>query len=222
MDKYYVYRFLNSLREVVYVGKTRQPLEKRIESHFGSGGHLQKSQIATVTKVEFLELSSRIEMDIVELYYINMWKPIFNTQAKYDEEFSMDAREGDYWEDFEFTVEETRKEVVKTLPSKMRVEVVLTEVDADIIEYLEMRDIPKATQIKVSIREEIKRKLSANKDEELDDRIKRLLHDTMLSISNDVPGDYKQAWLHEKAEKERLAEELETLQESLRQLIPQV
>lgn len=217
MEKYYVYRFLNSLREVVYVGKTRQPLEDRIHRHFGSGGHLQKAQLATVTKVEFLELKSRVEMDIVELYYINLWRPIFNTQAKYEEEFSLDNREGDCWVEFEFTVkEETAVETEKDFPSKMRVEVVLSEVDADIIEHLELSDKPKSAQFKIALRTQIQRK----QDEQIDDRIKRLLYDTMSSISAGSPGDYKQAWLHEKAEKERLADELEALRDSLRQLVP--
>lgn len=213
MDTYYVYRFLNAKGDVVYVGKTRQPLEKRILFHFGSSGHLRKEQISEVVRIEFLELISRIEMDIVELYYINKWKPIFNTQAKYDEEYLMESREGDCWEVFELNVED---EGDKELPSKLRVEVVLTEVDADIIEYLETNDIPRATQIKMSLRSQIQRK----QDEQIDERIKRILYDALADVSRDTPSDYKQAWLREKAEKEQLADELEQLRESLRRLMP--
>lgn len=213
MDKYYVYRFLNSESEVVYVGKTKQPLEKRILIHFGNSGHLRKDQISMVTRIEFLELGSRIEMDIVELYYINKWKPAFNTQSKYDDDdYFMENRDKDCWEVFNFEVGKEETE----LPSKLRVEVVLTEADTDIIEYLETNDMPRATQIKMSIRSQIQRK----QDEQIDDRIKRLLYDAIADVSRDTPSDYKQAWLNEKAEKERLALELEQLKESLRQLMP--
>lgn len=213
MDKYHVYRFLSDLGEVVYVGKTKQSLEKRMLAHFSNSGHLRRDQLDKVAKIEFLEFDSRAEMDIVELYYINKWKPIFNTQAKYDEDFLMVERHEDCWENFDFKIEEDTE---KELPSRMRVEVVLTEVDADIIEYIELNNKPKSAQFKMAMRTQIQRK----HDEQLDERIKRLLYDTMTSISAGTPGDYKQAWLQEKAEKERLAEELDALRESLRLLVP--
>lgn len=213
MENYYVYRFLSELGEVVYVGKTKQALEKRMRYHFGNSGHLRKEHISKVAKIEYLDLSSRIDMDIAELHYINKWKPLFNTQAKYDESVSLESRENDIWMCFEFNFETDQ---TIDIPPKLRVDVIFTEADSDVIEFLFSNDMPKATQIKTALRTQMQRK----QDEQLDDRIKRLLYDTISSIGASSPGDYKQEWLHEKAEKERLADELEALRDSLRQLVP--
>jgi len=55
--------------------------------------------------------------------------------------------------------------------TKLRVEVVLTDADADIIEYLTKHDIPRATQFKNAIREKMQRR----EEEQFDERVKRLL-----------------------------------------------
>lgn len=212
MEKYYVYRFLDESKEVVYVGKTKQPIEKRMRIHFSNSGHLGKRQIAKVKCVEFIELENRTEMDIAELYYINKWKPLFNIQSKYDDDCLTYSRD-DTWEVFDLDI---IREKEKEIPSRLRVEVVFTEVDADLVEYLEMNDMPRASQIKMALRAQIQRV----EEEELDKRIERLLHGVISEISRNTPTDFKQAWLREMEEKERLAKELEELKGSLKQLIP--
>ncbi len=58
---------------------------------------------------------------------------------------------------------------------KMRVEVVLTEADIDIIEFIESNTTPRATQFKVAMRAYIQRQ----EEERFDVRVKRLLNEVM-------------------------------------------
>lgn len=73
---FYVYRFLNKKGFVIYIGKT-QDLDNRVYSHI-ENGHLPLSCYKEVDKIEYLELPTRVDMDIVEVYLINLYKPLYN------------------------------------------------------------------------------------------------------------------------------------------------
>lgn len=212
MENYFVYRFLNSDEDVVYVGKTRNSLEKRMSVHFGNSGHLSKEQLDTVATIEYLDFDSRVEMDIAELYYINKWKPPFNTQSKYDEEFSMEPRVDDQWKPFDFKIKEDDH---KDTNSRVRVEIVLSGSDKDILDYLNENVEPRATQFKNAMRAYMKGKTVDG--EEIEGRIRRVMTETLREVSS-VDLGFKRAFELERAEKERLAAELELLRSSLRRL----
>lgn len=72
----YIYRFLNNENEVIYIGKT-DALNYRISNHF-SNGHLPKECYESVAKIEYLPMKSTTIMNIKELYYINLYKPMYN------------------------------------------------------------------------------------------------------------------------------------------------
>lgn len=74
---YFVYRFLDSDNNVLYVGKT-ETLNYRIRTHF-TKGHLPKECYNSVAKIEYLTMKSIIMMDIREIYYINLYKPEYNS-----------------------------------------------------------------------------------------------------------------------------------------------
>lgn len=98
----YVYRFLDTENQIVYVGKTNQTLASRMRQHFSGSGHLKKERLAKVTKIEFVTFATKVEMNIAELYLINLWKPEFNTKDKYDEKVTFqpfDVNELD-WSEF--------------------------------------------------------------------------------------------------------------------------
>ena len=78
---YYVYRFLDKANQIVYVGKTGH-IEKRMTEHFSKQGHLTEEQYKQVEKIEYVELAFQLDMDILEKYLINLWKPPFNTVDK--------------------------------------------------------------------------------------------------------------------------------------------
>lgn len=85
MKGYFVYRFLNEDGKVVYVGRT-ESLTARLQSHFSkTGGHLKKEQYSCVRKIDYIELKTRTDMKIKELYYIAKYKPAFNKIDKLDD-----------------------------------------------------------------------------------------------------------------------------------------
>ena len=78
---YYVYRFLDKANQIVYVGKTGH-LKKRMTEHFSRQGHLTEEQYKQIEKIEYVELAFQLDMDFLEKYLINLWKPSFNSVDK--------------------------------------------------------------------------------------------------------------------------------------------
>jgi hypothetical protein len=94
---YYVYRFINENSKIIYVGKTKRIIKQRLDEHFSTSGHLPKECYSQVKKIEYIEILSKVDMDIKELYYINKWIPIYNDKDKYEEEFSIVIDENEKW-----------------------------------------------------------------------------------------------------------------------------
>ena len=67
---YYVYRFLDKKKNVIYVGKTKHDLEIRFAHH----SHLPNECYAMVHKIEFVLCKTESDMSIKEIYYINKYK----------------------------------------------------------------------------------------------------------------------------------------------------
>lgn len=76
---YILYKFLDSEGSVLYVGKTTGKLSTRLANH----SHLDSSCYLKRTSVEYVKLSSACDLDIYELYYINKYKPPYNTASKH-------------------------------------------------------------------------------------------------------------------------------------------
>ena len=93
-----VYRFLDKERNVLYVGKT-QSLPRRVIRHISNSSHLSKECIDAIDKIEFMTTSSTVLMDIKELYYINLYKPKYNTYHVHDETFVIKDFMYDEWKD---------------------------------------------------------------------------------------------------------------------------
>jgi len=67
---YFVYKFIDSKDEVIYVGKTKVGIRNRINQHFSNSGHLSKECYRQVQRIEYQTIPNKLEMDIKELYYI--------------------------------------------------------------------------------------------------------------------------------------------------------
>jgi len=105
----YVYRYLNTNNEIIYVGKT-QNINNRQSQHFSSSGHLPPECYAETDRIEYIELPSKIDMDIKELYYINKWKPMYNIINKQKEEMCLSIDESqDNWIVFNTKAEKYKK-----------------------------------------------------------------------------------------------------------------
>ena len=72
----YVYRFLDSKGNIIYVGKTVN-MDNRMQSHF-TKGHLPKECYNSVAKIEYQKYKTESDSLIMETYYITKYSPKFN------------------------------------------------------------------------------------------------------------------------------------------------
>ena len=97
----FVYRLVNSKNEIVYVGKTEN-LSTRFKQHFSKNGHLvSKFEKGENLKLQYISMRSTALMEIKEIYYINLYKPKYNTIYTNDEPsiFISDFK-SDIWVDY--------------------------------------------------------------------------------------------------------------------------
>ncbi|ARO21352.1 excinuclease ABC subunit C (plasmid) [Bacillus tropicus] len=98
---FYVYRFLDVENQIIYVGKTNN-IKNRMRQHFGKNGHLPEECYEQVSVVECIELDSESDMSVLELYFINKWKPVYNSSKKYSSIMSIEIDESNFcWESLE-------------------------------------------------------------------------------------------------------------------------
>lgn len=68
--------------ELVYVGRTAQPLKRRLYGHFSKAPMMRHLDARKVTKIEFASLETEADLYLYEIYYINLWKPSLNKDDK--------------------------------------------------------------------------------------------------------------------------------------------
>ena len=72
----YVYRFLDSKGNIIYIGKTVN-MGNRMQSHF-TKGHLPKECYNTVCRIEYQKHKTESDALIMETYYITKYSPKYN------------------------------------------------------------------------------------------------------------------------------------------------
>ena len=72
----YVYRFLDSKGNIIYVGKTVN-MDNRMQSHFNKG-HLPKECYNAVCRIEYQKHKTESDALIMETYYITKYSPKYN------------------------------------------------------------------------------------------------------------------------------------------------
>lgn len=108
---FYVYRFLNKNFEVIYVGRTVN-IKKRMSQHF-TKGHLPSECYKQVARIDYLELETKADMNIVELYFIGKYRPEFNVRDNHSDT-SLELNEDKYaWVKYE--TEKSRRWVEDSL-----------------------------------------------------------------------------------------------------------
>lgn len=63
---------------LVYLGRTKQPLQNRLRGHFFKKPMHRVIDINQVTKIEYAEFETVADMYLYEIYYINRLKPSLN------------------------------------------------------------------------------------------------------------------------------------------------
>lgn len=67
---------------LAYLGRTRQPLQARIRGHMFAAPMHRAIDIHNVTLIEYTELPTEADMNLYEIYFINLWKPPLNVDDK--------------------------------------------------------------------------------------------------------------------------------------------
>lgn len=67
---------------LVYLGRTAQPLNKRLYGHFSKAPMMRQLDAGKVTKIEYAEFKTEADMFLYEIYFINLWKPELNKDDK--------------------------------------------------------------------------------------------------------------------------------------------
>ncbi|HWR18040.1 MAG TPA: hypothetical protein VN608_00320, partial [Clostridia bacterium] len=63
---------------LAYLGRTRQPLKRRLHGHFFKKKLHKAIDIFAVTRIEYAEFATCADMYLYEIYYINILHPILN------------------------------------------------------------------------------------------------------------------------------------------------
>ena len=78
---------------LVYVGRTTQTLQNRMRSHLFRKPMHRTLFIDMITSIDYAELPSEADMNLYELYYINLWKPPLNVDDKAKDDLTVSLPE---------------------------------------------------------------------------------------------------------------------------------
>lgn len=67
---------------LVYLGRTKQALQSRIRGHLFQRPMHRSICIDLVTRIEYAEFKTEADMNLYEIYFINLWKPPLNIDDK--------------------------------------------------------------------------------------------------------------------------------------------
>lgn len=78
---------------LIYLGRTKQPLKRRLHAHFFKTPMVREINIECVTKIEYARFETEADMNVYEIYYINKLKPILNRDDKAKDELTIELPE---------------------------------------------------------------------------------------------------------------------------------
>lgn len=73
-----VYKFIDNSDNIIYVGKAKR-LTKRVTSKGHISKHLPTECYNSISKIKFIQLDTEDDMDLAEKYFINKYKPRYNS-----------------------------------------------------------------------------------------------------------------------------------------------
>ena len=74
---------------LLYLGRTKQPLQRRLHAHFFKTPMVRDINIECVTKIEYAVFPTEADMNLMEIYYINKLKPPLNRDDKAKDELTI-------------------------------------------------------------------------------------------------------------------------------------
>ena len=93
---------------IVYLGRTMQPLQNRIRGHLFKKPMHREISIDMVSKIEYATFQTQSDMNVFEVYFINLWKPPLNKDDKASDALTFSLPEVE-WKLFETSLWEKWK-----------------------------------------------------------------------------------------------------------------
>lgn len=84
---------------IVYVGRTKQPLQSRMHGHMFAAPMHRAINIHNVSKIEYTMLHTEADMNLYEIYFINLWKPDLNVDDKARDDLTINLPDLE-WKEF--------------------------------------------------------------------------------------------------------------------------
>lgn len=75
---------------LVYVGRTKQPLQSRIRGHLFAKPMHRMIAIEQVTKIEYAAFPTEADMNLYEIYFILKWHPPLNVDDKAKDDLTVE------------------------------------------------------------------------------------------------------------------------------------
>lgn len=97
---------------LIYLGRTKQPLQNRIRGHLFKKPMHRSIEINLVSKIEYAKFQTEADMNLYEVYFINLWKPPLNIDDKCKDHLTVSLPEVQ-WTEFETPLWEKWKEEIK-------------------------------------------------------------------------------------------------------------
>lgn len=129
---FYVYRFLNSCGDIIYVGKTSAGLKQRMDNH----RHLPKCCYNEVNEIQYVCVNSESDMDVLEIVLINIYHPKYNLQSVRSDSpimFSIDP-DALNWEKYSYSFNDKRIYRTKNYDKKCLIKVHIDSIHAECFE----------------------------------------------------------------------------------------
>ena len=104
----YTYKFVNKYNETIYIGYTGQQMAQRMNQHF-TKGHLPKSVYEEVAKIEYIKHKTKSDAQVWEVYFINKYKPRYNTLNKKNDVLTIDLGE-ENWKVYQVLKQQVTKQ----------------------------------------------------------------------------------------------------------------
>lgn len=98
--------------DIVYLGRTKQPLQNRIRGHLFKKPMHRSININLVTKIEYAEFKTEADMNLYEIYFINLYKPTLNIDDKVKDNLTITLSDVE-WKLFNIPLWEKWKEEIK-------------------------------------------------------------------------------------------------------------
>ncbi|MCM1234164.1 MAG: GIY-YIG nuclease family protein [Ruminococcus flavefaciens] len=74
---------------IAYLGRTKQPINSRLNGHFFGKLMHKKLDVLQVSHIEIAECKTEADMFLYEIYYINKYKPPINADDKSREQLTI-------------------------------------------------------------------------------------------------------------------------------------